>query len=111
MNPAGDANKPELQVTEKLQEAEEMICTVLKKMGFQGQRRDGGGPRTDGQRGGARPVRCADCQAEGHVARDCQKPRVEMNKRLCYECGKPGHVARDCRSKGSWGRGPRKDGR
>ena len=98
VNSAGDA-KTDTGVTEKLQGAEEMICAVLKKMGFQGQWRDGGGQRTDGQQGGARPVKCANCQAEGHVAKDCRKPRVEMSKRLCYECGKPGHVARDCRNK------------
>ncbi len=102
VNSAGDA-KPDTDITEKFQEAEEVICAVLKKMGFQGQRRDGGGLRTDGQRGGARPVKCANCQAEGHVAKDCRKPRVEINKRLCYECGKPGHVARDCRNKGARG--------
>ena len=98
VNSAGDA-KTDTGVTEKLQGAEEMICAVLKKMGFQGQWRDGGGQRTDGQQGGARPVKCANCQAEGHMAKDCRKPRVEMSKRLCYECGKPGHVARDCRNK------------
>ncbi len=37
------------------------------------------------------------------MAKDCQKPIVEISKGLCYECGKPGHVARDCRSKGSRG--------
>ncbi len=95
-----DASQAEHQVTEKLKDAEETICAVLRKMGFQGQRRDGGGPRTDGPRGSTRPPRCANCQAEGHLARDCPKPKVEVSKRLCYECGKPGHMAKDCRSRG-----------
>ena len=46
-------------------------------------------------------MRCANCQAEGHVAKDCPKPRLEISRRLCYECGKPGHVAKDCRSRGN----------
>ena len=89
------------QTTEKLNEVEQMIGAVLKKMGFQ---HGSGKYRQDPPRGpGAtrRPIRCANCNAEGHVAKECTKARVDAGKRLCYECGKPGHMAKDCRNKGN----------
>ncbi len=93
--------KSHQQTTEKLNEVEQVIGAVLKKMGFQPGKQDfrQGPPRGPGAT--RRPIRCANCNAEGHMAKECTKARVDAGKRLCYECGKPGHIARDCRTKGS----------
>ncbi len=99
--------KADKDTAEKLSELEQMVGAVFKKMGIQprvqGRPSPGPAPRTGAPRTGAprRPIRCANCNAEGHGARECTKPKVDADKRLCYECGKPGHVARDCRSKGN----------
>ena len=95
--------KSHQQTTEKLNEVEQVIGAVLKKMGFQPGKQDfrQGPPRGPGAT--RRPIRCANCNAEGHMAKECTKARVDAGKRLCYECGKPGHVARDCRNKGARG--------
>lgn len=36
---------------------------------------------------------CFNCDAMGHIARDCPRPR---NHRLCYNCGQFGHKAFEC---------------
>lgn len=39
-----------------------------------------------------RPLRCARCLEEGHVARDCEGPV----KATCNKCGQVGHMKKDC---------------
>jgi Zinc knuckle/Retrotransposon gag protein len=39
--------------------------------------------------------RCYNCNGEGHLAKDCKKPKKERRK--CYNCDTLGHLAKDCR--------------
>ena len=35
----------------------------------------------------------------GHMAKDCQAPRVHRQKHIvCYNCRKSGYISKDCRS-------------
>ena len=43
----------------------------------------------------ARPVKCANCNREGHTAKECRQPRVADELRFCFNCLKPGHRASD----------------
>jgi len=40
-----------------------------------------------------------NCNAYGHMVRDCRKPKKEKEMRKCYKCNKIGHLAKDCMSK------------
>ena len=40
-----------------------------------------------------------NCNAYGHMARDCRKPKKEKEMRKCYKYNKIGHLVKDCRSK------------
>ncbi|CAB0040125.1 unnamed protein product [Trichogramma brassicae] len=42
--------------------------------------------------------RCFNCQAYGHISRNCPEPRVEP---YCTSCKKNGHYKRDCTNKSS----------
>jgi len=46
-----------------------------------------------------RKLRCFNCNAYGHMARDCRKPKKEKEMRKCYKYNKIGYLAKDCRSK------------
>ena len=43
--------------------------------------------------------KCFNCEIYRHMARDCKKPKKEIDNRKCYECGRTRHIARDCRTK------------
>ena len=45
---------------------------------------------------GPRGIKCANCQSEAHSTRDCPKPRIPEDQRLCHGCGKPGHIRAKC---------------
>lgn len=40
-------------------------------------------------------ITCANCNNEGHYARDCSEPR-KTGKRGCKNCGNDGHIAKEC---------------
>ncbi|XP_016977007.2 uncharacterized protein LOC123037584 [Drosophila rhopaloa] len=42
-------------------------------------------------------LRCANCNARGHIAKDCRKPAREPGS--CYACGKFGHFVAQCEEK------------
>ena len=46
-----------------------------------------------------RRPRCFNCNAYGHMARECKKPKKEKEMRKCYKCNKVEHLAKDCKSK------------
>ena len=46
-----------------------------------------------------RRPRCFNCNAYGHMARECKKPKKEKETRKCYKCNKVEHLAKDCKSK------------
>ena len=95
-------------------EYNEAIAAVHKKFGKGG---GGGGgyryePRTftkgksKGDKGdGKGTLRCGNCGAE-HSTRNCTKPRLPNEQRLCFGCGEPGHMSRNCPKKG---KGPLKN--
>ncbi len=39
-----------------------------------------------------RKLRCFNCNAYGHMARDCRKPKKEKEMRKCYKYNKIGHL-------------------
>jgi len=43
--------------------------------------------------------RCFNCNAYGHMVRECRKPKKKKKTRKCFKCDKVGHLAKDCRSK------------
>lgn len=43
---------------------------------------------------GVTKVRCYNCNKEGHLATNCERPRRQRG--TCYECGQPDHIARFC---------------
>ena len=61
-----------------------------------------------GDRGGKGPMKCYNCQAEGHGSRECPEPSKykEGDRTLmkCQNCQKKGHGAKECTE-------PRSDGR
>ena len=97
VNAVGTAHEVSVP-TGNVNQMEEVIGAVMKKMGF---RRDG----QQGQRAppstSTRVARCVNCGSGKHLATDCTKPKVSLDRRPCYECGKPGHIAKDCRSRRS----------
>ena len=44
-------------------------------------------------------LRCFNCNAYGHMVRECRKPKKKKETRKCYKCDKVGYLAKDCRSK------------
>ena len=46
-----------------------------------------------------RKLRYFNCNAYGHMARNCRKPKKKKEMRKCYKCNKIEHLAKDCRSK------------
>ena len=49
-------------------------------------------PRT----GDKNTIRCVNCGAAGHLAKDCRKAKKTGLERPCLNCNKPGHLAKDC---------------
>jgi len=49
--------------------------------------------RTEGQ------MTCPSCLEMGHTKDDCDKPKVELDKRKCFLCKKEGHRAFQCPTK------------
>ncbi|XP_043948756.2 uncharacterized protein LOC122818597 [Drosophila biarmipes] len=45
-------------------------------------------------RSSTRGFRCSNCNARGHIAKDCRKPA--RNPGSCYACGKYGHFVAQC---------------
>ena len=54
---------------------------------------------------GQRGMKCANCQSELHSTRDCPKPRIPEDQRLCHGCGKPGHIRAKCPNNRTQSRG------
>jgi hypothetical protein len=44
-----------------------------------------------------RPMKCYNCNKNGHMAKECKEPKRE--KGACFYCAKLGHQAKDCRKK------------
>ncbi|PGH15290.1 hypothetical protein AJ79_02455 [Helicocarpus griseus UAMH5409] len=53
------------------------------------------------QGGGSRA--CRNCGFEGHISKDCEKPRNPDNV-TCRNCDEVGHFTRDCTKKKDWSR-------
>ena len=47
----------------------------------------------------AKDLKCANCNASGHMAKDCPKPKILNDQKKCHLCGKTGHLARACPDK------------
>ena len=47
--------------------------------------------------GATRPIKCYNCNKNGHIAKECKDPKKE--KGSCFYCGKMNHQAKDCRKK------------
>lgn len=69
-----------------------------------------GGSRGRGRgRGGGRvgSRSCFNCGEEGHMSRECSKPKAggggRGGTRTCYKCGEEGHMSRECTKGGSGG--------
>ena len=94
-----------MKAIEKINDLENMIGAMMKRMGYRPNANGGGGsgaqPRSPGPRrpNEDRPPKCANCGASGHTKDDCNKQKVPLSQRLCHECGKPGHIAANCRQR------------
>ena len=44
-------------------------------------------------------ITCANCNNEGHRARDCPEPRKTSRGKGCRNCGQEGHIACNCPNK------------
>lgn len=41
-------------------------------------------------------ITCANCNNEGHRARDCPEPRKASRGKGCRNCGQEGHISKEC---------------
>lgn len=41
-------------------------------------------------------IMCANCNNEGHRARDCPEPRKTSRGKGCRNCGQEGHISKEC---------------
>lgn len=64
-------------------------CRVAKKARMNGDSGGGRGGRGGGDRG---PMKCYNCQGEGHMSRDCPQERKERGPVTCYNCQGEGHM-------------------
>jgi hypothetical protein len=42
---------------------------------------------------------CHSCGAKGHLAKDCQRPKI-----ICFGCNQEGHMKNQCPNRAAWGR-------
>ena len=64
--------------------------------------------------GSGRPMSCYNCNEEGHISRDCPKPREGGGGPMsCFNCNEEGHMSRDCPKPrgGGGGRGGSRGGK